>query len=123
MATEGHPCGGDCVAAEYIKKFGSEGFEAYKQELLTEINGMNISGMPSVDTLVMLNGYYVNLEYPLNNGTKIKFLNDNDVYLGYQVEKKNSDRCFGIVSDGSFILIVEYGENGADPQLVAYKRR
>lgn len=40
-----------------------------------------------ITDLFLLSGAYVNLEYPLFNGTTVKFLNDNDVYLGNQIEK------------------------------------
>ena len=79
--------------------------------------------MPKVDKLNALVGAYVNLDYPLINGTTVRFLNDSDVYLGNQVEKATSERCYGIVACESFILVCEYGCNGADPEIVLYKRR
>lgn len=63
------------------------------------------------------------LEYPLVNGTTIRFLKDKDIYLGNQVEKTDSDRCYGVVADEGFILVCEYGCNGAEPEIVLYKRR
>jgi hypothetical protein len=50
-------------------------------------------------------------------------LDDNDIYLGNQVEQADSDRCYGIVANEDFILICEYGCNGSDPDIVLYKRR
>lgn len=46
----------------------------------------HIAGMPKVEKLSALVGAYVNLAYPLPNGTKVKFLNDQTTYLGYQLE-------------------------------------
>ena len=60
-----------------------------------------------------LNGFYVNLEYPLPNGQ----------YLGNQIEIQGSGRCYGIVADEKYLLVCEYGCGGADPQIVVYKRR
>ena len=50
-------------------------------------------------------------------------LNDKDIYLGNQIEKQDSERCCGVVADETFILVCEYGRNGADPEIVLYKRR
>ena len=63
------------------------------------------------------------LEYPLTNGTTVKFLNKNDVYLGNQIEKDKSERCYGVVANENFILICEYGCNGSEPEIILYKRR
>lgn len=70
-----------------------------------------------------LNGFYVNLEYPLPNGQSVKLLEDNKVYLGNQIEIQGSGRCYGIVADEKYLLVCEYGCEGADPQIVVYKRR
>ena len=69
----------------------------------------------------------VNLEYILPNKQKIQFLNDNEIYLGNQVESEFNDgeiiRCFGILANLDFILISEYGVNGENPELIIYKKR
>ena len=70
-----------------------------------------------------LNGFYVNLEYPLPNGQSVKLLEDKKVYLGNQIEIPGSCRCYGIVADEKYLLVCEYGCGGADPQIVVYKRR
>ena len=79
--------------------------------------------MPPVTTLFQLSGAYVNLEYTLPNGEKIKLLDDTKIYLGCQVEKTNSDRCYGFVADNDYLLICEYGYNGTEPEIVIYKKR
>lgn len=94
----------------------------FKQQLVEEINALGIDGM-TVDDLNLLTGAYVNLEYPLSNGTTVKYLNDKDIYLGNQIERQDSERCYGVVADERFILVCEYGCNGADPEIVLYKRR
>ena len=90
--------------------------------MIEEINALGISGL-IVDDLYLLTGVYVNLEYPLFNGTTVKFLNDKDIYLGNQIEKQDSERCYGIVANEMFILVCEYGCDGANPEIVLYKRR
>lgn len=95
-----------------------------KLQLIDEINNLPIPGMPRVEKLNALVGKYVNLEYPLPNGEKIKFLNDEKTYLGNQLEDGAAkDRCFGILADRTFLLVCTYGKNGEDPELILYKKR
>ena len=63
------------------------------------------------------------MAYQLPNGETVKFLNDNDVYLGNQIEKQNSERCYGVVASEEFILVCEYGCNGINPEIVLYAKR
>ena len=54
----------------------------------------------------------------------MKFLDDGTTYLGTQLEPEfGGDRCFGVLANMEFILISTYGCNGADPELVLYKKR
>lgn len=66
---------------------------------------------------------FINLEYPLPNGQTVKFLHADKIYLGNQLHKKNSNRCYGLTADENFLLVCEYGEGGADAEIVCYKRR
>ena len=76
---------------------------------------------PALNALV---GGYVNLAYPLPSGAAVKFLNDRVTYLGNQLEPEfGGDRCFGVLANMDFIMICTYGENGADPELLLYKKR
>jgi len=113
---------------DYWKKYDelSDGgqFEAFKQKLIGEINELHVEGMPKVEKLNALVGKYVNLEYRLPNGQKVRFLDDAVTYLGNQLESEfGVDRCFGVLANMDFILVCTYGENGADPELVLYKKR
>ncbi|WP_278246667.1 hypothetical protein [Butyrivibrio sp. AE3009] len=64
------------------------------------------------------------LEYPLPNGAKVKFLDDNVTYLGNQLESEfGGDRCFGILANMDFIMVCTYEAEGANPELVLYKKR
>lgn len=112
----GHPFGGSCVAER------NKDFPSLKRRLIDEINAFGIEGL-AVEDLNLLTGSFVNLPYPLANGSTVQFLKDKDIYLGNQVERKDSDRCYGIVANEEFILICEYGCNGSDPKIVLYKRR
>ena len=99
-------------------------FEAFKRQLIEEINALHIEGMPRVERLNALVGSYVNLEYRLPGGMKAKFLDDGTTYLGNQLESElGGERCFGVLANMDFILICTYGKDGADPELLLYKKR
>ena len=99
-------------------------FEAFKRQLMEEINALHIEGLPRVERLNALVGSYVNLEYRLPGGMKAKFLDDGTTYLGNQMESEfGGERCFGVLANMDFILICTYGKDGADPELVLYKKR
>lgn len=99
-------------------------FEAFKKQLIKEINDLHIEGMPKVEKLNALVGKYVNLEYPLPNGKTVKFLDDQATYLGNQLECEfGGDRCFGVLASMDFIMICTYDAKGAAPELVLYKKR
>jgi transcriptional regulator with XRE-family HTH domain len=99
-------------------------FEAFKQQLIREINDLHIEGMPKVETLNALVGSYVNLAYPLPSGVSVRFLNDGTTYLGNQLASEfRGDRCFGVLANMDFILVCTYEAEGKNPELVLYKKR
>ena len=103
---------------------GAEAFDAFKKQLIEEINGLHIEGMPKVEKLNALVGGYINMEYPLPNGKTVKFLDDSATYLGTQLlNEQDNSRCFGIAANADFILVCTYEENGENPELVVYKKR
>ena len=67
---------------------------------------------------------YVNLEYTLPNGEKVKFLDDQKTYLGNQMESEfGGDKCFGILASMDFILVCTYEKDGENSELLIYKKR
>ncbi len=99
-------------------------FDAFKTQLIEEINGLHVPGMPKVEKLNALVGKYVNLEYRLPSGGKVKFLDDQTTYLGNQLESEfGTERCFGVLANMDFILICTYEAEGKNPELVVYKKR
>ena len=99
-------------------------FESFKKQLITEINDLHIEGMPQLDKLNALVGKYVNLEYRLPNGMKVKFLDDQTTYLGNQLESEIADGlCFGVLANMDFILVCTYEKDGENPELILYKKR
>ena len=99
-------------------------FEAFKKQLIREINDLHVEGLPKVKSLNALVGSYVNLAYRLPSGMEVKFLNDQTTYLGNQLESElGGGRCFGVLANMDFILICTYEAEGANPELVLYKKR
>ena len=123
--TKGCPFGKQCYVANYILTGGMANYQMFKQGLVDEINDLHIEGMETVTELYPLVGSFVNLEYPVPSGT-VKFLKDDEVYLGAQVKNLLDDSgrtCFGVIARESFILICIYDENATNPELVLFKRR
>jgi transcriptional regulator with XRE-family HTH domain len=113
---------------DYWKRYDELGdngeFDAFKKQLIDEINALDVEGMPKLEKLNALVGSFVNLEYTLPNGRKVKFLDDNTTYLGNQLECEfGGDRCFGVLANMDFILICTYEAEGKNPELVMYKKR
>jgi transcriptional regulator with XRE-family HTH domain len=109
---------------QYIKIGGIEKFDEFKKQLIDEFNVLlGIEGLPKVENLNVLSGSFINLEYRLPNGNKIKFLNDKASYLGSQLELEGLDRCIGIAANMEFLLISSYEADGKNPELVVYKKR
>ena len=92
-----------------------------KEQLIEEINALGIKDMPIITNLFVLQGSFVNMSYTVNGNT-VKFLDDSASYWGTQVEKGDG-RCFGIACDEHYILVSEYGKDGADGKLVVLKNR
>lgn len=124
--TNGCPFGKECYIAKYILTGGMDSYLKFKQGLIDEINGLAVDGMETVTELYPLVGKYINLKYPMPSGAYVEFLKNDEMYLGAQVENvfDNSKKsCFGVIARESFLLICEYGENCANPEIVIYKRR
>lgn len=127
--TELHGCpfGKKCFIAEYIELGGEESYRQFKEKLIGEFNALSVPGMPKIQELFALCGAFVNLAYPMPSGETMKLLDDRAIYLGNQVECEYNDgsghRCFGLVAGMDFLLVSEYSENGADPEIIVYKRR
>jgi transcriptional regulator with XRE-family HTH domain len=113
---------------DYWKRYSELGdggkFDEFKEQLIREINDLHIEGMPKVEALNALVGRFVNLEYRLPSGEKVKFLDDGTTYLGTQLESEfGGERCFGVLANMDFILISTYEKDGENPELVLYQKR
>lgn len=63
------------------------------------------------------------IEYSLPSGQAVKFWDDNKIYFGTQLCKADSDRCYGILADEKYLMVSEYGADGADAEIVVFMRR
>ena len=119
--SNGHPFGEKCMVASCCER-GEGALCKLKEPLLAAFNGLQIPDMPQVTDLYALRGAFINMPFSLPSGECVKFWNDNKIYLGNQLPKGDTDRCYGIAADETHLMVCEYGENGADPQLVLFKR-
>lgn len=119
--TDGQPFGGECIVASCCRQ-GGGALETLKQDLLAALRTLAIEDMEEVTELHALRGSFVNLKYPLPGGQTTAFWDDNKIYFGNQLHKQGSDRCYGIVADGTYLLVAEYGDGGSDPEIVVFKR-
>ena len=108
-----------CICARLIADKGFRGFQDTFQHVINSINALSIHGL-HVEDMNILPGSYLNLEYPLPNGETVKFLNDNRTYFANQIET-DGDRRYGVVSDGSFLLVASYEPEGKHPKLLLYQ--
>ncbi len=129
-ATGGRPFGGICIIAACCQKDGcvnsGKCFAApcnLKKQLIAEFNALGIEDMEEVTDLNALEGAFINLEYTFPGGQSVKLWDDNRVYLGNQIHKKNSTRCYGLTADENYLLVCEYGDGGSDAEIVVFKRR
>ena len=124
--TKGCLFGKKCWIAKYIE-LGDDNYTLMKKSIIDEFNSLKIDGLPKVEELYPLIGSYINMEYTLPNGKKVKLLKDDESYLGTQLECEfNNDivkKCFGLVANMNYILVCEYEENGNNPEIIIYKKR
>ncbi|MBP3480512.1 MAG: DUF3795 domain-containing protein [Clostridia bacterium] len=128
-STEGHPFGGSCMLALCCKNKSCEScgnaFDSgcrLKKRLIAEFNALGIKDMDTVTDLNALHGSYINLKYTLPGGQSIRFWDDDRIYLGNQICKKGSERCYGLTADEHYLLVCEYGTNGTDAEIIIYKK-
>ena len=90
-----------------------------KKVFIGEVNAL----LPDlhVDNLYVLQGSFINQAYNIN-GNEVKLLDDNESYWGNQIQKSDG-RCYGIACCEKYILVSEYGKDGADAELIVLKKR
>lgn len=119
--TNGCPFGKECFIAKCCQK-GETVLGELKEKLIAAFNGLDIQDMEEVTDLYALVGSVINIEYTLPSGQPIKFWDDGKIYLGNQIHKQGSDRCYGIVADEEYLMVSEYSGYGADAKIIVFKK-
>lgn len=119
--TGGRPFGGACVTADCCRR-GGTALSELKAALIAAFRALDIPDMEEVTDLNALPGAFINIPYTLPSGQAVKLWDDERIYLGNQLRKKGCDRCYGIAADERYLMVSEYGENGADAEIVVFKR-
>ena len=119
--TNGHPFGGECIVALCCQR-GEKALCEFKAKLISAFNSLNIVDMDQVTELNALKGSFINIEYTLPGGQTVKLWDDNKIYLGNQLCKQNSDRCYGLAADEKYMMVCESGYDGSDAQIVVFRR-
>ena len=94
-----------------------------KEKILERLHSLGNPELTEVTSLNELGGSFVNMDCTFPNGLSGKILDDNKKYYGTQVEKKNSERCYGVAADDNQIAVYEYGCNGIDAELIVWLKR
>ena len=119
--TNGQPFGAECIVALNCRK-GETALRELKEKLIDEFNELSIKDMDRVTDLNALKGSFINIEYVLPTGQAVKFWDDNKIYLGNQLHKKDSERHYGIVADEKHLMVSEYSDYGFNAEIVVFKR-
>ncbi len=91
-----------------------------KKVFIEEVNALGIPEL-YIDNLQVLPGSFINQPYTINGNT-FPLFDDKAFYWGNQIEKEDG-RCYGIACNEQYIVVSEYGKDGADAELVMIKRR
>ena len=127
--TNGNPFGKGCVLADCAKEKGEASCArcgencAKKKQVISEFNALHIENLPEITSINALKGEYVNLSYPLPSGDFARFFENDRVIFANQIEGAGNGRCFGLCADDNYLMVCTYGENGADPEIICYRRR
>ncbi|MDM8297679.1 DUF3795 domain-containing protein [Enterocloster aldenensis] len=128
--TEGHPFHGGCVLAacclsngyEHCGKCHNEKCRL-KEQMIAEYCMLGIEDMEEITGLNACKGSYINLTYTFSSGQAVKLLDDDKIYLGNQLSKKDSSRYYGKAADESVLIVSEYDADGSNAEIIVYKKR
>ena len=90
-----------------------------QQKIIEAVNSLGISGLQVTD-MSEGKGSFVNSTYELPSGLNVKLWDDNKTYYINQIERKNNDRCYGVVADEKWLLVCEYGCGGSDSEIIVF---
>ena len=93
-----------------------------KENIMKQFQSLGIPELKGLTDLCELPGKFVNLEYRLPSGQTVKLLDDEKMYLGSEMHKTGSHRCYGLAADEHYLLVCEYGDGGTEAEIVVFKR-
>lgn len=109
------------MAAECCRR-GETALAELKAALIAAFRALDIPELEERTDLNALRGSLINIPYTLPSGQTVKLWDDDRIYLGSQIHKKGSGRCYGVAADETYLAVSEYGGNGADAEIVVFKR-
>ena len=115
-------CDRAVLSAQNAWSLGEDELCRFKKKLLAAFNALDIPDMEEVTELNALKGSFANIEYSLPNGQIVKFWDDNKIYFGNQLQKKGSDRCYGIMADEEYLMVSEFSGYGKDAEIIVFRR-
>ena len=127
LASGGHPFGRECIIAACAKQNKQESCCecpscTLRKELIQQFNSLGISDMEELTALYALKGAFINMTYKLPGGQPARFWDDDRIYLGSQLAKQGSDRCYGLAADEKHLMVCEYNPDGTAAEIVEFKR-
>lgn len=127
VETGGHPFGKECMIAACAKEKVQDNCAActscsLREELIVQFNALGIADMEELTALYALKGAFINMTYKLPGGQPARFWDDDQIYLGSQLCKKGSDRCYGLAADKNYLMVCEYGMDDSDAEIVVFKK-
>lgn len=126
-ATNGHPFGKACLIAACAKEKKHANCSectacSLREKLIQQFNSLGIESMPALSALYALKGAFINMTYKLPGGQPARFWDDDKIYLGNQLAKAGSKRCFGLAADEKYLMVCEYNEDGTDAEIIVFKK-
>ena len=109
------------MAAECCRR-GETALAELKAALIAAFRALDIPELEERTDLNALRGSLINIPHTLPSGQTVKLWDDDRIYLGSQIHKKGSGRCYGVAADETYLAVSEYGGNGADAEIVVFKR-
>lgn len=94
-----------------------------KEQVIAEVCKLGIEDMEEITGLNACKGSYINLTYTFSSGQTVKLLDDDKIYLGNQLSKKDSSRYYGIAADERTLIVSEYDADGSNAEIIVYKKR
>lgn len=127
VASNGHPFGKECMLAACVNAKKQESCSecnacSLRERLIQQFNSLGIADMPPLSALYALKGSFVNMTYKLPGGQPARFWDDDKIYLGSQLPKPGTNRCYGLAADEKYLMVCEYCEDGTDAEIILFKK-